>query len=506
MGRFLRRLHETRGLRRQVHRGRRRQRPQPCHIRGGQRQPVIGRAGKPGPRHLGQTDISQGHRRGAGRRDVVELERQPHDRRRAQRGDRHRINPGEIQHIGLEAGGGIQLGIRPAQHLFDHGRRAAAAIVLQGRGDLLQHPSRHRRLHLEGQAQGLAQPFHRKGQVLIPALPGARRADGDPCVILPDRAIGVLHPVRRDRPRAAAQRPFVGHLRSTSGHRRRGCQPFVIGAVLDIAFIRHQIAAPVGKTLDLNDAAIADVRKLQIGFVGRLRGKDAPQVIINLDQPVLIGERGGALEHVEARAIAHPGPPDRIAGVKRVAGRGQALEVQLADLQTRRRAGRGQRPGNRRRLIGGARQPDHRRVVGAHPCVHHVQRLDGHRGAVQPEIAEIGDRAVDALDMQRVDDQPLQSLQPHRIAAIGAMFDVQLANKTARTLPGDAKAAFGCIGRTTVDIQVQPHRPGARGAANVHAAIAVAADLQRAIGDTEFAAAIVADRGADLVKDNLVDD
>ena len=186
MGRLLRRLQRAGGLGGQVHRGRRRQCPQARHIRRRQCQPVIGGTGKFGPRHPGQHDRAQRHRRGPAGHRVVELERQPHHRRRAQRRDRHRINRRELQHIGLEARRGVQPGIAAAQHLLDHRGRAAAARVDQRRRDLLQHPPRHRRRHLEGQAQRLAQPFHRKGHVLIPALPGPRRAHSDPRVILAD--------------------------------------------------------------------------------------------------------------------------------------------------------------------------------------------------------------------------------------------------------------------------------------------------------------------------------
>ena len=222
MGRSLRCLKRAGRLACQVDSRSGRQRPQTRHIRCGQSQPVIGRTGEFGPRHLGQPDVPQGHRRSAACGGVVELERQPHHRIGAQRRDRHRIDRRELNHIGLEARRGIQPGVGAAQHLLYHRRRAAAAVVLQRRRDLLQNPSRRGRLHLECQPQRLAQPFHRKRHVLIPALRRSGRANGNPGVVLPDRTIGILQPVHRDRPGGAAQRPLVRHFLRAAGHRCRG--------------------------------------------------------------------------------------------------------------------------------------------------------------------------------------------------------------------------------------------------------------------------------------------
>ena len=506
MGRLLRRLLRTGRLGAQVHRRRRRQRPQPRDIRRAQGQPVIGAAGELGPRHLGQGDIAESHRRGAAGQGVVELEHQPHHRRRAQGGDRHRIDRRELDEIGLEAGRGVQPRVGAAQHLLDHRRRSAAAVVLQAGRDLLQDPPRRRRLHLEGQAQDLAQPFHRKGHVLIPALPRARRAHGDAGIVLADRTKGILHLVDRQGPRRPAQGPFVGDLLRAARHGRGGGQPFVESAVAQIVFVGRQIGPAIGKAPDLDETGIADIGLVQMGPVRRLRSKDAPQVILDLHQPVRVRIGHIALEDVEAGAIAHPGPPDRIGRIERRIGRGQTLQMQRADLQRRCGAGIDQRPADRRRLVGRPRQPHHRRIVGRHPRIQHVQRLDGDRGAVQPDIAKARRRAIRPLDMQRVDDKALQPLQPDRIARIGAMLDVQLPDKTAGTLACDAEPALRRKGGTAVDVKVQPDRAGPRRAPDVDRTVAVRPDLQRAIGDRKLAVAIIADRGADIVKDHLVDD
>ena len=130
----------------------------------------------------------------------------------------------------------------------------------------------------------------------------------------------------------------------------------------------------------------------------------------------------------------------------------------------------------------------------------------GDRSAVQTDIAEVGRRAVDAFDVQRVDDKPLQPLKTHRIAFVGPVLDVQLANKTSRPLSGQAEPAFRRIGRAAINVQVQPDRAGPRRAPNVHGAVAVRDDLKGPIGDREFARTIVADRRADVVEHHLIND
>ena len=84
------------------------------------------------------------------------------------------------------------------------------------------------------------------------------------------------------------------------------------------------------------------------------------------------------------------------------------------------------------------------------------------------------------------------------------MFDVQLPDETASTLPGQTEPAFRAIGVGIVDIQVQPDRPGARRTPDINPAVAVPPDFQRAIGHRKLAGAIVTDRGADIVKHHLV--
>ena len=127
-----------------------------------------------------------------------------------------------------------------------------------------------------------------------------------------------------------------------------------------------------------------------------------------------------------------------------------------------------------------------------------------HAGTVQTDIAKTGGGAIDPLDMQAVDHQTLQPLQPQRITAIRRVFDVQLADHAASPLTRQTEPALGRISRAPVDIQVQPDRPGAGLAANVHRPEAVAHNLDRAKGDREVGIAIIADASAHIVKHHLV--